>query len=140
MTVGLRLPLPAGCEMAGLAPTAERALKLLGAMTLALHAQGLQVSPVARYRGLEALLLSAHLCPPLRDPRRVHAAFDALKRTAHLMARALAEPEDRILVALRHAAGVRGLLVAAPDRGAVAAVPSFDPETAARPGRRRARR
>jgi hypothetical protein len=136
MTLGLKLPLPAGCEMAGLAPTAERALKLLGAMTLGLHAQGLQVSPVARYRGLEAVLLTAHLCPPLRDPRRVHAAFDTLKRTAHLVARALGEPEDRILVALRHAAGVRGLLAVAPDRGAVVAVPSFDPEVARRPRRR----
>lgn len=125
--------------MAGLAPTAERALKLLGAMMLGLSSHGMQVSPVARYRGMEAVLLSLHLCPPLRGAARVRAAFERLGATARLLARALAEPPDRILVALRHAAGVHGFLLAAPARGVVAAVPSFDPEVARKP-RRRARR
>ncbi len=126
MTLGLKLALPAHCEMAGLAPTAERALKLLGAMMLGLSSQGMQVSPVGRYRGLEAVLLAVHLCPPLRDPARVREGFDRLRRTAHVLGKALQEPPDRILTALRHAAGVRGVLAAAPERGAVAAVPSFD--------------
>jgi hypothetical protein len=140
MTLGLKVPLPPQCEMAGLAPTAERALKLLGAMTLGLQSQGMQVTPVARYRGLEAMLLALHLCPPLRDAERVREELGRLQRTAHLLARALQEPPERILTALRHAAGVQGVLAAAPRRGAVAAVPSFDPEVSRRPQRRRARR
>ena len=115
-------------------PTAERALKLLGAMMLGLSSQGLQVSPVARYRGLEAVLLSLHLCPPLRDAGRLREGLDRLRRTAQLLAAALQEPPDRILVALRHAAGVRGALVAVPERGKVAIVPSFE-----RPDRKRRR-
>jgi len=126
LTLGLKLALPPQCEMAGLAPSAERALKLLGAMMLGLSSQGMQVSPVARYRGLEAVLISAHLCPPLRAAARVREGFDRLRRTAHVLAKALQEPPDRILTALRHAAGVRGVLSAAPERGAVAAVPSFE--------------
>jgi hypothetical protein len=137
LTVGVRVELPPQCEMAGLAPTAERALKLLGAMMLGLSSQGMQVSPVGRYRGLEAVLLSLHVCPPLRDARRVREGFDRLRRTAHLVEAALKEPPDRILAALRHAAGVRGALLAVPERGSVAAVPSFDPEVARRPRRRR---
>jgi hypothetical protein len=136
VTLGLKVPLPPQCEMAGLAPTAERALKLLGTMMLGLQSQGMQASPVARYRGLEAVLLSLHLCPPLRDPARLRAGFERLRRTAHLLANALQEPPDRILTALRHAAGVRGALVAVPDRGAVAAVPTFDLDLARRPRRR----
>jgi hypothetical protein len=140
VTLGVRVPLPPQCEMAGLAPTAERALKLLGAMMLGLSAQGLQVSPVGRYRGLEAVFLSLHLCPPLRDAQRVREGFDRLGRTARLLAAALGEPPDRILTALRHATGVRGAIVAVPDRGAVMAVPTFDPEVARRPrGRQRPR-
>lgn len=126
--------------MTGLAPTAERALKLLGAMMLGLSSQGMQVSPVARYRGLEAVLLSLHLCPPLRGAARLREGLDRLRRTAHLLGNALQEPPDRILTALRHAAGVRGALVAVPERGRVAAVPSFDPEVSRHPRRRRSRR
>jgi hypothetical protein len=126
--------------MAGLAPVAERALKLLGAMMLGLSAQGMQVSPVARYRGLEAVLLSVHLCPPLRGPRRVRAAFDRLRATAHLLAKALLEPPDGILLALRHAAGVQGTLVAARSRTDVAAVPSFEEDVRRKPRRASRRR
>jgi hypothetical protein len=139
LTLGVKVPLPPQCEMAGLAPTAERALKLLGAMMLGLSAQGLQVSPVARYRGLEAVLLSLHVCPPLRDPARVREGLDRLRRTGQLLAAALQEPPDRILTALRHAAGVRGALLAVPERGKVAAVPSFDREVARHPRRGRDR-
>jgi hypothetical protein len=131
LTLGVMLPLAPPCEIAGLAPTAERALRLLGAMMLGLQAQGLQVRPVARYRGLEALLLTAHLCPPLRGPRRVHEAFEGLRRTAHVLSAALLEPPDRLLVAVRHAAGVRGLLAVSTARRAPVAVPSFDAEVAA---------
>ena len=117
LTLGVKVALPPSCEMTGLAPTAERALKLLGAMMLGLASQGMQVSPIGRYRGLEAVLVSAHL-----------------------LEAALLEPPDRILTALRHAAGVRGALVAVPERGKVAAVPSFDPDVSRHPRRGRRRR
>jgi hypothetical protein len=139
LTLGVKIALPPQCEMTGLAPTAERALKLLGSMMLGLSSQGLQVSPVGRYRGLEAVLLSLHVCPPLRDPARLREGLDRLRRTAHLLEAALREPPDRILGALRHAAGVRGALVAVRERAKVAAVPSFDPEVARHPGRGRGR-
>jgi hypothetical protein len=70
----------------------------------------------------------------------VREGFDRLRRTAHLLEAALQEPPDRILIALRHAAGVRGALLAVPDRGKVAAVPSFDPDVSRHPRRGRTRR
>jgi hypothetical protein len=141
LSLGVRVPLAPPCEIAGLAPTAERALKLLGAMMLGLQAQGMQVSAVARYRGLEALLLTVHLCPPLRGAERVRAGFEALRRTAQALSRALAEPPDRVLVAVRHAAGVQGLLAVSAPRHSPVAVPSFDPDVSVlRRRRSRARR
>jgi hypothetical protein len=139
-TLAVRIALPPQCEMAGLAPVAERALKMLGAMTLGLAAQGMQASPVARYRGIEAVLVSLHLCVPPREPARVREAMDRLRATARLLARALLEPPDRILLALRQAGGVRGTLVARRGRDDVAAVPSFDAEVARNPRRALRRR
>jgi len=104
---------------------------------LGLQSQGMQVSPLARYQGVEAVLLWLHLCPPLRA-EAVRAGFERLGRTAHALERALAEPPERILTALRQAAGVRGLLAAAGERSGAVLVPSFDPEVSgSRSGRRR---
>jgi len=121
--------------MAGLAPSAERALRLLGAMMLGLQAQGLQVSPLARYQGMEAVLLTLHVCPPFPAEALV-AGVERLGRTGRALEKALAEPPDRILVALRQAAGVRAVLAAAPARSGAVMVPSFDDEAAGPKGRR----
>ncbi|HET8647654.1 MAG TPA: hypothetical protein VFO85_19300, partial [Vicinamibacteria bacterium] len=80
-----------------------------------------------------------HLCRPGRTGTPLRAACERLGRVAHLLAKALLEPPDRILVAVRQAAGVHGALVAAPARREAVRVPSFDAETARRPARKRAR-
>ncbi len=72
-----------------------------------------------------------------RGPERVSAGFETLRRCSHVLARALLEPSDRVLVAVRHAAGVQGVLAVSSPRRTPVAVPSFDPDVA---GLRRRRR
>jgi len=62
MLLALRIALPAGSPLVGQALHTEPTLLALGRLTLALGSQGMAASFMTGSQGIEALMLSTHLC------------------------------------------------------------------------------
>lgn len=61
-TVGIRLDLPRESSLRDASPTSIEALSVLGALTRSLQSRNLQAQLIGGERGLEALLVSRHIC------------------------------------------------------------------------------
>lgn len=62
ITVGIRLELPEGAPMRNASPMSMEALAFLGALSRSLQARGLQAQLITGQQGLEAVLVSRHIC------------------------------------------------------------------------------
>ena len=127
LELAVRVPLPEGWDLAGAQPSTDRVLQVLGALNLGVQSQGLRVAPLAHVRGLEAFVVSRHLCRDLLSAQRLQEDLLALTATAGRVAQALTEPSARLLVAVRKAAGARHAAPRRQERRATPeTIPTFD--------------
>lgn len=126
ITVGIRLELPEGASLRNASPTSMEALALLGALSRSLQARGLQAQLLTGQQGLEAVLVSRHLCggggrPDLRQHiADIAEVIEGISPSIHARGEELVE---RILdrTTLLHAGVLKELKPVSP-----LVVPTFD--------------